>query len=211
MTDAAPPPHLAPEPGDDLAANRPGGELRQKSSEIREAHPFLTLLGRVLGVHNQERAWSKGAAGEEEVAWRLRKLGDGWRVIHGVPVGTNDSDIDHVVIGPAGVFTLNTKNHLGGRVSVNGKAIYVNGTYQPYLRNSQFEGQRASRLLTTACGFAVEARPVIVVMADTLTFKGQPDGVHVVARKKVAKWLSTQPAVLATGGVEAIYAVARRR
>ena len=211
MSDVTRPVLPDPEPGDDLATNRPGQELRQKSAQLRQAHPVLTLIGRAFNIHNNERAWSKGADGEEEVARRLRKLGEGWRVLHGVPVGSGDSDIDHVVIGPAGVFTINTKNHLGGRVSVNNKAIYVNGTFQPYLRNSRFEGQRASKLLTTGCGFSVSARAVVVVMADSLTFKGQPEGVHVVGRKKVAQWLSGQPVVLEPDAVEAIYAVARRR
>ena len=211
MSDVPRPVLPDPEPSDDLATNRPGQELRQKSAQLRQAHPVLTLIGRVFNIHNEERAWSKGADGEEEVARRLRKLGEGWMVLHGVPVGSGDSDIDHVVIGPAGVFTINTKNHLGGRVSVNNKAIYVNGTFQPYLRNSRFEGQRASKLLTAGCGFGVNARPVVVVMADSLSFTGQPDGVHVVGRKKVAQWLSSQPVVLEADAVKLIYAVARSR
>ncbi|MBG6212216.1 hypothetical protein RCH23_000129 [Cryobacterium sp. CAN_C3] len=43
----------------------------------------------------------------------LSKLGPEWTVLHAVPVGSGSSDIDHVVIGPAGVFTINTKNHTG--------------------------------------------------------------------------------------------------
>ncbi len=158
MSDVSPPVLPEPEPGDDLVTNRPGHELGQKSAQLRQAHPVLTLIGRVFNIRNNERAWSKGADGEEEVVRRLRKLGESWRMLHGVPVGTGESDIDHVVIGPAGVFTINTKNHLGGRVTVNRKAVYVNGTFQPYLRNSRFEGQRASKLLTAGCGFSVSAR-----------------------------------------------------
>lgn len=211
MTDPLPPTYPALEPDDDLAANRPGVGLRAKSAEIRAAHPFWTLVGRILGVHNNERAWRSGAEGEEEVAWKLRKLGDRWRVLHGVPVGSADSDIDHVVIGPAGVFTLNTKNHQGARVRVYDKTIYVNGTQQPYIRNSRFEGTRASKLLTSACGFSVDARPVIVLMARELTFKGHPEGVHIVGRKKVADWLLSLPILLPPEAVETIYGYARRR
>src|ERR1700692_3418587 len=103
---------------DDLSLNRPGATLRVKAGDIRQAHPFRVFILRLFGEHSQERAWRRGAEGEEEVGWQLRKLGDGWRIIHGVPVGMGDTDIDHVVIGPPGVYTLNTKNHLGGRVSV---------------------------------------------------------------------------------------------
>jgi hypothetical protein len=94
---------------------------------------------------------------------------------------------------------------------VNSKADYVNGAFQPYHRYSRFDGQRASKLLSDGCGFSVRARAVVAVMATSLTFKGQPDGVRVVGRKKVARWLSSRPAVLEAEAVEAIYAVARRR
>ena len=78
-------------------------------------------------MHTDERAYRVGTDGEEEVAWRMRKLGDGWHVLHSVPVGEKDSDIDHVVIGPPGVFTLNTKNHSRKKVWVAERAFMVSG------------------------------------------------------------------------------------
>jgi hypothetical protein len=165
----------------------------------------------LFGEHSQERAWRRGAEGEEEVGWQLRKLGDGWKVIHGVPVGTGDSDIDHVVIGPPGVFTLNTKNHLGGRVTVTSKAIYVNGTFQPYLAKSRAEGKRATKLLTNSCGYEVIAEPLVVIMANELKIKSLTEGVHVVGRKQITRWLLNQRQTLLPEEVDAIYAIARRR
>ena len=94
---------------------------------------------------------------------------------------------------------------------MNAKAIYVNGKFQPYLPKSRGEGKRASKILTAACGFDVSASAVIVVMADSLRFKGSPDDVAVVGRKKIASWLKRQPAVLSPDTVDAIYAIARHR
>jgi hypothetical protein len=196
---------------DDLSLNRPGASLRVKAGEIQQAHPFLVFILRMFGEHSQERAWRRGAQGEEEVGWQLRKLGDDWKVLHSVPIGTSDTDIDHVLIGPPGVFTLNTKNHLGGRVTVTSKAIYVNGSFQPYLAKSRAEGKRATKILTTSCGYEVIARPLIVVMADELNIKGLTEGVHVVGRKRIARWLLNQSHTLAPDEVNAIYAVASRR
>jgi hypothetical protein len=196
---------------DDLSMNRPGATLRVKAIEIKQAHPFFVFILRLFGEHSQERAWRRGAEGEEEVGRQLRKLGDGWEVLHGVPVGASDTDIDHVVIGPPGVFTLNTKNHLGGRVTVTPKAIYVNGKFQPYLAKSRAEGNRATKLLTASCGFEVIAQPLIVVMADELKIKCLPVGVHVVGRKRIARWLLNQRQTLLPEEVDHIFAVARRR
>ena len=75
------------------------------------------------------------------------------------PVGKGDSDIDHVVIGPGGVFTINTKNHSGQKVWVAGRIFLVNGQKQPHLRNAGHEAQRASRLLSAAAGFRVDVVP----------------------------------------------------
>ena len=196
---------------EDLAGNVPGASLRRKSSEIQEAFPVRVFLAKVLGVHTAERAWRRGASGEEEVAWQLDKLGPSWRVIHSVPVGSSETDIDHVVIGPPGVFTLNTKNHLGKRVTVYDHAIYVSGVKQPYLGKSKAESRRGSRILSSACGFDVVVNPVVVILASDLVIKGSPKGVDVVGRRKVADWLDRHNTQLSPDRIESIYTAARRR
>jgi len=201
----------APKDPDDLALNHPGATLRVKAGDIQKAHPVLVFIFRLFGAHSQERAWRRGAEGEEEVAWRLRKLGDGWRILHSVPIGTGETDIDHVVIGPPGVFALNTKNHLGKRVTVYEKAIYVSGTKQPYLAKSRAEGKRATKILSNACNFPVTVTPMLVIMANELDVKGHPTDVHVVARKRVANWLANQAPRLEPAEIESIYAAARSR
>lgn len=157
----------------------------------------------------EKRNWAVGADGEEEVALRLRKLGDGWHVIHSVPVGENGADIDHVVIGPAGVFTLNTKNHSKHRVTVTQGGVYLNGRRTEYLRNSRYEAKRSKKLLTAACG-NVEVQPVIVIMAADLKVKSEPTDVNVVGRKRIARWLTTRPALLTPVRVDEIFEQARR-
>jgi uncharacterized membrane protein YfcA len=53
----------------------------------------------------------RGATGEETVGSLLELLGGDWRVIHDASLGRGN--IDHIVIGPAGVFTVETKSHPG--------------------------------------------------------------------------------------------------
>ena len=110
---------------------------RKRAVELRREAPIKSVLARLLGSPREERDWVVGADGEDEVAWRLRKFGDGWHVIHSVPAGEKGADIDHVVIGPAGVFTLNTKNHSKHRVPVTQGGVYVNGERTDYFRNSR--------------------------------------------------------------------------
>jgi hypothetical protein len=155
-TDAAP---LLPQ--GDLAAARPGQMAREQAVALRTAAPMRTLLGRVLGVKTDERAWRIGADGEESIGKQLAKLGDRWKSLHAVPVGDHGSDIDHVVIGPAGVYTINTKHHPNAKIWVGGNTLMVNGQRQPYVRNSRFEADRAAKFLTAAAHETVAVMAVI--------------------------------------------------
>jgi hypothetical protein len=181
----------------------------------KDRSKFLAYGARVFNVHTDERAWRVGADGEEAVGARLEKLrGNGWYLLHSVPVGKNDSDIDHVAIGPGGVFTLNTKNHPGGKIWVAKYQMRVNGQVVPYLRNANHEATRASKLLTKAVGFEVSVRSCVVVLTGTIipevNIKQMPDDVMVLDRMDVPRWFKKRPEVLTPGHVDAIYAVARR-
>ena len=107
------------------------------------------MLARILGVHTHERAWRRGAAGERVTAWWLGRLPDGWHLFNDIPVGHRGGNIDHVIVGPAGVFTVNAKN-LTGKVWVAPSEIRHNGHKTDYIRTSIHEATRASKLLSEA-------------------------------------------------------------
>jgi hypothetical protein len=198
----------------DLASQRPGAAARAQAAALQREAPFRTALARALRVHTDERAWRIGADGEEKVGGRLAKLAkkdSRWRSLHAVPVGDRGSDIDHLVIGPAGVFTMNTKHHPRAKIWVGGDTVLVNGRRQPYVRNSRFEAKRASRLLSDAHGAAVTATGVIVpVQADELVIKKPPADVHIVNRMRLVSWLRSLPEVLDEAALDGIFDVARR-
>jgi hypothetical protein len=195
---------------DDLAFRRPGHRVSEKAEELRRTEPFRSALRRVLGVTAGDGTYRKGGKGEVLVGKRLAKLGDEWRVLHSIPIGDKGTDIDHLVIGPGGVFTLNTKNHSGQRVWVYTHAFKVNGSsHNDYLRASRSEARKAGRLLSAASAFPVEVTGVVVVIADRLYIKGMPPETPVVARKMIVGWLRSQPLRLSVSAIEAIYAAAR--
>lgn len=199
----------------DLSATQPGAAARERALAEREAQGWLLHgLARLSGARTQERAWRIGADGEQAVAEQLGKLGPQWRVLHAVRVGERGSDIDHVVIGPAGVFTVNAKHHPHTSIWVGGDTFMVNGQRVPYVRNSRHEADRASRLLTEQAGFPVVAVGVIAVMGahKGYTIKKQPeDGrVVVVQRRRVSSYLQSLPVRLSSRQIDVIYDVARR-
>ena len=103
----------------------------------------------------QRRQQSATAKGEARVAYQLGRLPQGWHVMHPVPVGQRADDRVHLVIGPGGVFTLDTKFHPSSKVWSNGEALWVNGRRTHELASSRYAATRASAVLGEAVGFAV--------------------------------------------------------
>ena len=211
-------PNPVPEEGD-LSANRPGQIAREKAEQEataqRERGRLRNFLLRATDAKTEERAWRVGAGGEEAVGSRLEKLiNEGWTVLHSIPIGDRGSDIDHVLIGPGGVYTINTKHHPYGKIWVARNTIMVNGQKVPYLRNSRHEAERASKLLSSTVGTSVAVRPVLVLLTGTLipnvTIKERPDDVIILDRIDVPRVFRKAPNRLSAVEVEAIAVAATR-
>ena len=130
--------------GTDLARNMPGASASARARELRREHPLLTSAAAVLGVRTSAQQFAAGARGERTVGRQLDRWAAryGWHVLHAVPVGQRGADIDHVVIGPFGVVTVNTKT-TGTAVWVGEYGLTVGGKPVNYLRQSRREASRA--------------------------------------------------------------------
>jgi hypothetical protein len=190
---------------DSLLGRRAGASAAQKSAELRRAAPGRAMLARLLGGHTDERAWRRGATGERVTAWWLGRLPNGWHLFNDIPVGQRGANIDHVIVGPAGVFTVNAKN-LTGKVWVAPAEIRHNGHKTDYIRKSIYEATRATKLLSAAVGSHVPARPVLAILADDWTVRGQPTEVFVGAPRAVKDWLRRLPSEMSAREVTAIAA-----
>lgn len=192
-----------------LVGRRPGAGAARKARELRRADPLGVVLSFLFRQHTDERAWRKGADGERFVGLVLGRLPAGWHVFHDVPVGERGANIDHVVVGPAGTFTLNAKN-LTGKVWVGSRSVRHNGHPTDFLPKAAHEASRASRLLTAAVGRPVDVRGVLAILADDWTIKEKPADVHVGSPRGVKDWLLHLPAILSAHEVVEISAAASR-
>ena len=62
----------------------------------------------------QARAWQRGARGERQTARLLDCLGrDGYQVFHDLAMPGSPANIDHLVVGPSGVFVIDSKQWTG--------------------------------------------------------------------------------------------------
>jgi hypothetical protein len=198
---------------DDLARNAPGASASARARELRREHPLLTSAAAVLGIRAPAQSFAAGARGERTVGRQLNRWAAryGWRVLHAVPVGRRGADIDHVVIGPFGVVTVNTKT-TATEVWVGEYGLTVGGKPVDYLRKSRHEASRARRLLNQATGLEVPVQPALVfVGARRVSVRrgGPPDVVVLPEPRALRRWLGKQPPALGPAEVEAIYQAAR--
>jgi hypothetical protein len=129
----------------------------------------------------------------ESAGGRLNQLrADGWQVLHSVSIGTRGTAIDHVLVGPGGVFLIN------------------NQTNSPTATgNSRLEAERAAKFLSGAVGWPVQVTPVSMADAPMSPHYGQ-EGVLVLGRTEVPGYFRRRPVQLIAADVAEVYEYARR-
>jgi hypothetical protein len=102
---------------------------------------------RRTGEADPARAWRRGAQGERRTAKRLRPLThQGWVVLHDRAIPGFPGNVDHLVIGPTGVFVLDSKLWSGRAVTVADGVLYVGG-YPVDLRPTLWEAEHVEGAL----------------------------------------------------------------
>ena len=122
----------------------------------------------------------RGATGEEQVGGILEGLSrrGGWRVIHDANLG--HGNVDHIAIGPAGVFTVETKSHPG--------PVRVGRVHGAILAQAQAE----RRLVEQITGLPVE--PLVVYSRAWVDRPlARRKGVRVVPAGMLVEHLEKQP------------------
>ena len=122
------------------------------------------LWSLVQGMRRVERFF-KGARGEEHVSEILKTLPDGYHVFNDfVACGKH---IDHVVVGPGGVFSVETKCWRG-RVTVEEGRILLDGQLPD--RSPITQANREASLVRSAlasAGWTGPVTPVLAFASDT--------------------------------------------
>ena len=107
----------APENGAERAgasAQRRYDQLRaRRDMQVRARHPRLGGLILALGAEpSSATAWAKGAEGERIVASRLDQV-EGVLTLHDRRIPGGRANIDHIAVGPAGVYVIDAKHYRG--------------------------------------------------------------------------------------------------
>ncbi|WP_166805383.1 nuclease-related domain-containing protein [Cryobacterium sp. Hb1] len=177
-----------------------GQSVIEELLHLQQAMPPRSGFARFWGyspLAAESVAWYRGAQGEIEVGRILGRLPPEWRVFHALPIGKASADIDHLVLGPGGIFTISTKHHRGKKIWIAERSIMVNGQKQPYLRNSKFEATRVTKMLRERMPQLPPAQAVIALVSPgQITIKKTPDAVNVLDAVSLRRWLLKQPGSL---------------
>lgn len=162
--------------------------------------PPRSWFGRLAGrspLGADSLPWYLGAQGEIAVAALLAGLPAGWTVFHALPVRTRECDIDHLLVGPAGVFTITTKMHRAAKISVTHRTLMVGREKKPYIRDAEFEAHRLTRMLRDLTSLRTLVRPVVTfVDPKQITIRERPAQVKVIDADELRRWLTSLPTVL---------------
>ena len=140
----------------------------------------------------------KGARGEEAMAGMLARLSDDWHIYHDFVAGKYH--VDHVLVGPAGVFAVETKNWRD-QVALESGELIAGGHVpdHPPIAQATAEAKAVGAVLARA-GWTGEVFPVVCFASGTFKDGFAQSGKVLVANAEAfLKWLVAQPSVHAPG------------
>ena len=139
----------------------------------------LAGSGKVL-MKRSEQA-ERGADAEVEVAHLLQELPTDYHALHDLTF--DGFNIDHVVIGPTGVFTVETKSHRG-KVSASRDALVLNGRpfEKPILKQAWSEAFAVQEMLQHTTGKPCPVQPILCFPNAVVEVRRPVIGVIVASR-----------------------------
>ncbi|MET7912706.1 nuclease-related domain-containing protein [Streptomyces avermitilis] len=195
---------------DDLAKNPPGAAILSDMA-VRGPSVVARAWSKLLKRPSGWESWLDGLEGEKRVGRELERLTvHGWRILHGIPKG-NGGDIDHLLIGPGGVFVFNTKRHPGASVWVGDDVAKVNGFPHPYPAVSKTEAAYVRRVLERYAGFAPDVVPVLAFVDVASVVRAPTQNTVRTYQEREVSALAPLTGRLTGEQVESLFAVARHK
>lgn len=165
------------------------------------------MVGRFFGLSplaRDARADYRAALREQRTRIVFSRLDAAFTVLH---TASAETEADHLVIGPPGVFAVTTRGFSAKRIRVGGARFVVNGRRNGCVPVARRGAVEVSRQFSDIAGAHIEVTPVIVVVEPrSLTLK-EP-GVAVTESAKVARWFAGLPRTLSDETVGYLASVA---
>jgi len=153
----------------------------------------VALLVWVALIGDGSMTWRVGALGELWTSEELRRLGKGWVILNGLRVPAADDslrEIDHIAIGPGGVFVVDTKTWLE-------KRNRLGQTDAPYVAAAAKGAMRQAKIVQLFLADTVQDRAVFAnlmfwgsgLSSAAAAITTTRDGVRIVHGRDSGAWL----------------------
>jgi hypothetical protein len=147
-------------------------------------------------VSQDARNWQRGARGERRTARQLTRLARrGWVIFHDLALPGSRANIDHLVIGPSGVFLVDSKNWRG-RLAFAPDGTLWHGSFPitAILATLGFE----AATISNALGIPSEVvEPLMVVHGSAIPWGEQYlGGVAIISGRQLESTLLALPELL---------------
>jgi hypothetical protein len=159
-------------------------------------------------------AWRKSSAAERRTERQLRGLEkSGWRILHARAVprddeGVSDGKIDHLVIGPSGVYAIDSEKwdkRLPVRTLSHRKLFHGPFNKKEQLDEACWEAGQASRLLSAQVGFDVPVQPSVAIYGPSIPWKVMTvRDVDVYSGGRAKSYLRRRPKILTETDIQRI-------
>lgn len=176
---------------------------------------LILLMSALFTTPNSITAWQIGADGEVRTGRLLETLeAVGFRILHDRKIpGARTANVDHIVIGPPGIYVVETKSYKGS-LQIRGNEIFVAGRRKNGWIDEVNREAAAVRIALAdellAHGWKVT--PIICVhRADLPWFRSEVQDVRIVSGNDLVRRLRRADPVLSPADVERLSDIAAAR
>jgi len=165
-------------------------------------------------------AWQKSSAAERRTEKQLKSLQrNGYLVLHARAVprddeGVSDGRIDHLVIGPSGVYAIDSEKwdkRLPVRTLSHRKLFHGPFNKKDRLDEARWEADQASKIIGGQVGFEVPVQPSVAIYGPSIPWKVmRVRDVDVYAGNRARSYLRRRPKILTDTDVQRIFQAAEK-
>lgn len=147
-------------------------------------------LTELMAIPAEIGDWRTGAHGEDRTARALSELeAEGFVVLHDRRKPGSSANIHHLIVGPTGVFVVETKSY-SGPLSIQGDDVYVGGRRRTdIVHEARSEAEIVQAVLAIAGGH-LSVTPILCIhRAELPLLKAEVQGIRVVNERGLIRIL----------------------
>jgi hypothetical protein len=166
---------------------------------------FMVIVGLVIVIYGygEGGSWIKGDIGERITSHHLKKLPKEFVVFNDVILPERYGNIDHVVVGPTGIFVIETKNYTGS-YTVDGDDWYYNSDQGIEKTSSNPAGQVKSNSMALKHYLSIKGintyklwiNSVVALTSPGLTIKNAPKNYKILRPSKLPRYIENNQETL---------------